>query len=118
MPTWPATLPQKLHVQQWRMTMPDGAARQDMDAGPAYQRRRFSAAPEIHRGKMWLDLTQWQTLRTFWVDELGMGAVPFDWQHPLTGAAAEVQFDTSQPPRVTGITGVQYEVTMVIEVLP
>lgn len=89
-----------------------------MDSGPSYQRQRYTAAPERFSGRIWVDYTQYATFRDFWVTTLAHGSLSFDWVHPMTNAAATVQFDVSQPPQVSAISGTLFEVALTFEVLP
>lgn len=118
MPTWPSSLPQKVQVEQFSHEIGTGAVRTEMEAGPDFQRRRSTAAPESFRGRIWLTAAEYETFRTFWRDELGDGALAFDWQHPVTLNAARVQFDVTSPPRVSAVSGEQFALTMQFEVLP
>lgn len=116
--TWPSSLPQDLLIQGFDMQMPEGSIRQDMDAGPAYQRNRFTAAPEPFRGELILTKSQYSTFRDFWKNTISYGALKFDWKHPITGNSAEVQFDISSPPTVSAEGNDKFRVTMTIEVQP
>lgn len=118
MPTWPSTLPQDLQVQGFNATLPQGAVRTDMEVGPSFQRRRATATPERFEGRIWVDATQYETLRQFWRDTLGMGALKFDWQHPITKTSSEVQFNAGEPPGISAVSGNLFAVDMIIEVLP
>ena len=118
MPTWPASLPQNLRVSDFGDQFPSGAIRQDMDSGPAYQRQRYTAAPEPIQGSIWVDKTQYNTIKDFWTNTTAHGALPFDWKHPITGNAAEVQFKADDPPSVSAVSGLLFEVSFTIEVLP
>lgn len=118
MPTWPASLPQDFLVNDFGEQFPDGAIRQDMDSGPAYQRQRYTAAPERIQGSIWVDKTQYNTLKNFWTGTVAHGALAFDWKHPITDNAASVQFDVSDPPSVSAFSGLDFQVSFTIEVLP
>lgn len=115
---WPSTLPQHLEVQNFSGDGPVGGIRAEMDAGPAYQRQRFTAAPERFVGRMLLDATQFETLRTYWRDTLAHGTVSDTWEHPITGDAATVRFDATKPYRVTAASGRWFYVELQFEVLP
>ena len=118
MPVWPDSLPQEFHVQGFSADIPNGAVRQDMDAGPAFQRRRFTAAPQRFSGRVWVSRDQYQTLKGFYTDTIAMGALSFDWKHPITEEAATVQIDASEGLSLSAVSGVLFAVEMTIEVLP
>ena len=119
MASWPSSLPQEVQVQGFSIS-PDsgGAIRTEMDSGPAFQRSRYTATTEPFSGRVWLDATQFQTFRTFYVDTLANGSVSFDWKHPITKNAATVRFDVSQPWQISAIAGTLFAVDMRLEVLP
>jgi hypothetical protein len=116
--TWPGGLPQELPFEGFSMTAPSGAVRVDMDAGPAFQRQRYTAAPAPLKFPLWLTTTEYQVFMDFYVVSLAHGALPFNWVHPITGEAVEMQFDVSNPPRITAKSGLLYEITLSLEVLP
>lgn len=116
--TWPASLPQELNIDSVEGELPTGAVRADTDSGPAFQRQRFTAAPEPFTGVIWIDGTQYATLLSFWRDTLAHGALAFDWKHPITEASAELQFQVGSPPRIRAKSGTLFEVDMTLEILP
>lgn len=118
MPTWPSSLPQKVQVDSFQHEVGTGAIRTEMEVGPEFQRRRSTASPEAFTGRVWVTPTQYETFRTFWRDELGDGALSFDWQHPITLEPAKVQFDVTSPPRLSAVSGERFALTLQFEVLP
>ena len=118
MATWPSTLPQQLEQEGFNDVFPEGAIRTEMASGNPYQRTRYTAAIEPFSGMLYLDAAQYQTLKDFWITTLGLGALSFDWVHPITGAAATVQFIATKPPKITGTKGTLFAVQVMIEVLP
>ena len=118
MATWPTELPQELSFQGFASTMPTGSVRVDMDAGPPYQRQRFTAAPEPISGSIWVDADQYQVFMNFWRNSTAHGSLPFDWKHPITGVPVQMQFDVSNPPRISAKSGALYQISMSLEVLP
>lgn len=118
MATWPSTLPQRLQRPSYEQQFPDGSIRQDMDSGPAFQRQRFTAAPERISGDLIVDRAQYATLLDFWKNTTAHGSLSFDWMHPITENAATVQFDVSNSPRLTALSGRDFTVSITIEVLP
>jgi len=114
---WPVSLPQRLEVSSYSETFGAGAVRTEMDAGPAFQRPRVTAVVEPISGSMTMRGDQYATLKQFWTDT-GHGAVPFDWVHPITEAAALVQFNAGTPPKISARSGTLFHVAISIEVLP
>lgn len=65
--------------------------------------------------------TQYNTLIDFYDNTLFGGSQPFDWIHPLTGAAASVKFDLSVEDdiQIAGIiTPNKWRIEMAFEILP
>ena len=100
MPTWPGTLPQKPDADGYTESPPDVVLRTPMDAGPPKVRRRSTAGPRPITMQMTLTLTEMQTLDDFFWTTCRAGALPFDWVHPRTQAAAT--FRWRSPPRYQG----------------
>lgn len=84
MPSWPATLPQYVEVPGYRERPGANVIRSPMDAGPAKQRRRGTAAPETLRVRLVLTKAQRATFVAFHREDLEDGALAFDWFHPVT----------------------------------
>lgn len=114
---WPEELPQCPLRADFSGTTNDGAIRQEMDAGPAYQRPRYTAIVEPFEISLQLSREQFKRFRDFWFKELLHGSQPFDWIHPDTLETARVQFDVSK-----GFTrepsGKGLKVSATLEVLP
>jgi len=89
-----------------------------MDTGKAFQRQRFTAAVQPFSGKIWVDQSQYETFFNFYTVITAMGAVEFDWQHPITKSPAVIRFDASSPPSVKPLSGGQYEISLNLEVIP
>lgn len=115
-PTWPATLPQYLEAQGFENRFPNGVVRQPMDSGPGKARRRFTAAPEHISGSIVLDRQQYAAFKAFWKDTLAMGALKFDWVHPITGEACEMSFMAE--PSVSAISGTTFRATLQLIIWP
>jgi hypothetical protein len=47
-----------------------------------------------------------------------MGALEFDWEHPITGDSATVRFIANEPFSITALSGDQYQVRMNLEIIP
>jgi len=118
MATWPSTLPQEFHQQGFSLDFPEGAIRTDMDTGKPFQRKRFSAAVQPVRGQMWLSPSQYDDLIEFWDNTLGMGALDFDWVHPITGNPVKMRFVADSPPAISSVTADLYQVRLSMEIIP
>ena len=90
-----------------------------MDAGPAKQRRRFTAAVRTLKMRLRLSPAQATALNTFWETDTAGGALSFTWVHPPTGQAATMRFIANQPPDLQPINrGMQYVASFNVEILP
>lgn len=120
MPTFPPDMP----APSWYQIVegpPVGAVlRTDMDAGPAKQRLRFSAAPNT------LDLTfrpvtddQRQVFVSWYKFELGLGALAFTMKHPMDEVDIVARFIANDAPYTIKPVGVKvFEIQTRMEVLP
>lgn len=115
MSEWPSTLP-SLEQVGFSMEFPDGSIRTTMDAGRPFVRQRYTAAVEPFTGVLWLTADQYDTLHEFYIDTLGHGSEEFDWEHPMTHAAATVQFN--ERPKIVNTKGLLFEVVISAEVIP
>lgn len=116
--SWPASLPQYVLQDGFQETFPMGVVRTSMDAGPANQRRRFSAAVMPIAVTMLLDINQRATLLDFWTNTLGMGASRFNWTHPITGAQVEARIIGDKPPTIVSSDGVHFRASFTVEIMP
>lgn len=118
MATWPASLPQEIHQQDFQLSAPEGAIRSDMDTGKPFQRQRFTAAVQEFNARIWVDTEQYDTLIAFWKNTTAHGAIEFDWKHPVTGDPATVRFVATNPINVTAVSGQLYQISMSLELIP
>jgi len=116
MATWPATLPQVLQVSGFEETLGAFTIRTQMDAGPAKQRRRFTAAPRPVTGSITVDADGWDDFVEFYETTLEGGSLSFDWVKPGTATPATFRF--TAPPSRTAFGGDIYIVSMQLEILP
>ena len=116
MPTWPASLPQDVSSQNYKENPPDTLLRSAVDVGIAKQRSRTTGAARPITATLLLTLDQVETLDDFYKNELGFGALSFDWKHPRTNVPSTFRF-TSVPtyPAASSIT---FRVTLPLEILP
>lgn len=115
-PVWDVGLPQVLLVDGASGTLPDVILRTPMDAGPAKQRRRFTAGPEPFKGHIKVTDAQFATFSTFYNTTLLGGSLRFSWTHPKTDAACEMRFTAA--PTWSVIEPDCTRIEMSLEVLP
>jgi hypothetical protein len=82
-PTWPATLPQKL-PKEVREDGVDGREAFQPDSGPAIAVRRYTATPRVISFEHVLSVTQAAALETFYKTTLKEGVLEFDWTNAAT----------------------------------
>lgn len=102
---WPVTLPQTLLLDGFQLAMPEDYAATPMDVGPGKRRLRDVAYTYPVQGSMHLTRDQVATFRTFYLDTIARGALPFDWTDPLTGTAETYLFKKGSPPTITPVGG-------------
>lgn len=117
MATWPAGLPQELRQEGYSEARKSGVAATEMDAGPDFTRRRYTAVPTEIRGTLALTKAQVATLDAFYFTTLNGGNDAFDWTHPRTGAAASLKFKKGEAPRYVIRSGV-WIATLSLEIQP
>jgi len=93
MARWPSSLPQSFLIGSIQIRRQKQAIHSPTDVGPGISRRRSSAYSEFFTGAMIMTQAQYNTLVAFYDDTLHGGTLPFDWVHPLTGAAVSMKFD-------------------------
>ena len=75
--TWPSSLPQSFLLSGYSEGMGDGRIKSNTDTGPAKIRRRSTAIPEPVTGQLLLSQSQKQTLKSFILETLLGGTLPF-----------------------------------------
>lgn len=119
MAVWPASLPTTLQVEGYQEEPPDTRLVTEMDAGPPKMRQRYTAAPRPLAGFITITRAQRVTLDAFFVTTLAGGALPFDWTHPVTGAAVVMRFGRSQGPlRYEALSTELFRAAMTLEIQP
>ena len=114
---WPASLPQEFLAPGELETEPDAALRTEMDAPVPKTRRRFTAAVAPIRGDLRVTPAQRDTLRQFYRQTLGFGALPFDWARTTVGVT-EVYLFVSPPTFRPTQRGVRYIASLQLEIQP
>lgn len=116
MASWPGTLPQYMNAESYSEQPEDGRIRTEMDAGPDFIRRRYSATTTPFSGALNLTKTQVSTLETFYETTLNGGVDAFDWVHPRTGASVEMRF--LGRPQYQAYYDDFWQVSLNLEILP
>lgn len=117
MATWPATLPQTLLQDGYREALPRNKVRTEMDAGPAKQRRRYTAAVRPLTGCQNLTTTQVAALKDFHNTTLLGGTLPFDWADPIPGSGLMSFRFVSEPSIDRVLSARLYRVMYQLEIL-
>jgi len=116
---WPTTLPQEMLVDGYNRTAANGILRSDMDAGPAKVRRRFTSAPQVIAGSIFVTAAQLALFKTFYNTTSLGGSLRFDWVDPDNGTTA-VEMRFAAPPTWAPQGGSEeyWVIEMALEVLP
>jgi hypothetical protein len=116
MAAWPGTLPDWVLSQGYGEKPPDQLLRSQVEQGPAKVRRRYTAAPRPVQVSIAVTAAQLETFDAFYLTTLEGGALTFDWQHPRTGVSKTFRF--VKQPEYTHLGGLQYTVSMDLEIMP
>ncbi len=113
--TWPVTLPDDV-LQGYLEGFGETLLRTTMDAGPAKQRRRFTAVARPFQVTIELTRDQVAIFDDFFTTTLAGGSLAFDWTHPRTGAAVEFRF--TEEPDLRHHVGNLWRAPLKLEILP
>ncbi len=114
MPVWPSTFCPLLNTLQ--ESPPENTIRSTMDKGPAKVRRRTTANIRPLSFRLFLKPAQLQVLEAFYSEDTYSGVDAFDFIHPRTKEAVSARF--AQPPSWQERSGIGYEVSVSLEILP
>ena len=114
--TWPSTLPDKALTSGYSETPPAVVLRTPMDTGPAKVRRRFTGGTRNITVRQLLTTAQVDILDTFFMGDLGGGALAFEWINLRTGQTVEMRFKS--PPKYGDPRGDYWPVSYELEILP
>lgn len=119
MAVWPAELPQDPDASTYAEAPQSQVIRSQMDAGPAKQRRRFSAATRSVTIRYLMSLAQTRIFEEWFEHELSGGALAFDWPPGRQLAAVGARIVGDPPYQLTPAgSGLWWYVTLQLEVLP
>lgn len=116
MAAWPGSLPSNINVDGAAEQAVNGVLRTQMDAGPDFTRRRYSATPNNISGSLVLSDTDIATLDAFYQTTLNGGSDAFDWTHPRTGASVSMRF--LSPPAYRPFSNDLWQAALALEILP
>lgn len=92
--SWPESLPQEPSASNgWQSQLKDNVLRYPVEVGKPKRRRRSTSSDAIGRASFVMTGAQLATLTEFYRDDLADGTLPFSWTHPVTGLAAEWEFE-------------------------
>ena len=112
---WPSGLPSAFEAQGFRDALPDRVVRSTIEGGVVNARqrnRRGRRAPMS--GTMYMTTAQWLTMRTFYHDALGAGALPFNFPDP-EDEATDIEAVFTAPPQLSTIGGDLHSVSLNME---
>jgi hypothetical protein len=116
MPVWPTELPATLNVDGTNYKPTPNSTPIDVESGEPMTRRRFTGKMADIRGTLTLEVEDAIILYNFWSTDCEDGSLPFDWVHPITGAAVEfVWLDT---PEFRPIAPEVWEVNLSLRQMP
>lgn len=113
---WPLTLPQSPTPEGFAETPPDTSVRTQMDAGPAYVRRRSTAGVRPIQMQFIMEPEQIDILDDFYLQDCASGSLPFFFNHPRTGDQLRVRF--TSPPQYSASGGLIWMALVSVEALP
>lgn len=99
---WPITLPQRPHPEDYLEEEPDNVISQDMGVGPPKKRKRSTAMGTTLQLTFIFTRIQLAIFKAFYRDDLGYGALPYEWVHPETFETSDFVFQTRPQYRYVG----------------
>jgi hypothetical protein len=97
---WPSGVPQRLLRASYSRTPPDDVLRTQMDAGPAFQRKRSGSIGDVRQGNLKLTKSELILFQSFWENTLVSGTRDFTgWIDPVTAVGHTARFIGGQMPK-------------------
>lgn len=118
MPTWPGSLPVRPLEDGYEETLRESQVRSSIDGLPIVQRQRSPGYAKPITMSFEFTSAQLDAFQVFYRDDLGNGAIPFEWTHPRTGATIRTRFIGGQVPKSTAIGYNTYHAACQAEVMP
>lgn len=119
MATWPAGLSQCPLLDGYGEAPQSQVVRTQMDAGPAKQRRRFTAATRNIPVRYLMTSAELNLFEQWFDDDLAGGALPFTWPGSRLGTVKARIVSGDPPYQISpAASGERWYVSMTMEVLP
>lgn len=118
MPTWPLSLPTKPLEDGYEETLRASQVRSNIDGIDLVQRQRSPAYVEPVKLTFQFTNAELDTFQDFFRDDLGLGAIPFDFVHSRTNVAIRFRFVGGQVPKSKPIGYDTYHTGCLAEVMP
>lgn len=83
--SWPITLQQLLNENSFSLEISPQYIESETEFGPKKRRRRTTASLEKISCSIWIDKSEFLTLKNFHDVTLAGGTLPFEFVHPFTG---------------------------------
>ena len=115
MPTWPAAAPQAFDEQGFSDELPGQLLRSALDGGREKTRRlaRRSTRAKMS-GRITMTVAEWDAVTEFYEQDIGKGALAFDFPDPDDpGATVSVAF--TEPPRLVTVGGELHTISLSLE---
>ncbi len=107
---WPATLPQ---AGSWQEQQGSIVVRTNPDTGPAKTRRRYTKAKRTATTSFLMTIPQWQTLDSFFENDLQGGAIAMSFLHPWKQVMMDMYI--TEPPSHSNDDSLGVSVSMKVE---
>lgn len=116
-PVYPPELPQFVEIQGYDETLPFPVRRTPMQAGPAKQRREYTAAetPITLRTDI-MTAVQAAIFEAWYIETLKHGSLEWDWIHPRTQEIKTFRFTAG--PKPVPAAGGRVRYFLAIEMMP
>lgn len=102
MAEWPIQLPRQSSAGE--ISAEPALLRTEMEVGPPKVRLRTTKERVLVRfAQVPFTVDQWERFEEFWREDLGGGALTFDWEHPVTSEVVEYRF--TEKPRFQSFGG-------------
>lgn len=114
---WPTSLPQTYLLAGYSETEANSVISSEMEYGPQKRRRRTTAAVRTAEGTMLMTPEQFVAFRAFLNDNIGGGALPFEFPDHMNAGQYWLTRINVQDLRYSR-RGLHWEIAMKLEILP
>lgn len=115
---WPSTLPCQPEQGTWQEAPSPSLASFVPEVGPTIDRRRGTVFTMASGGTFVFTKAEYLVFLAWYRDDLKAGAMPFNFDHPLTGVPARWKFDPKPGWALAGVTNRKVRVAMQLRQLP